>query len=118
MFLFSQPAAVLPLAIVHTMANLFTNMSPGKVAVSFTRRQGSQGAEAYLTCSPSYLPRSGDFILCATYTFSFCLLPLMNIPINLQLLIPLVVLCLVPIATFQSRNVMRVTRLPIFNFFQ
>ena len=34
--LFSQLAAILPLAIVHTMANVFTNMSPGKVAVSFT----------------------------------------------------------------------------------
>lgn len=28
--------AILPLAIVHTMGNLFTNMSLGKVAVSFT----------------------------------------------------------------------------------
>jgi len=31
-----QLAAILPLAIVHTMGNLFTNMSLGKVAVSFT----------------------------------------------------------------------------------
>jgi Triose-phosphate Transporter family len=28
--------AILPLALVHTMGNLFTNMSLGKVAVSFT----------------------------------------------------------------------------------
>ncbi|KAL8529877.1 hypothetical protein ACS0TY_007077 [Phlomoides rotata] len=31
-----QLAAILPLAVVHTMGNLFTNMSLGKVAVSFT----------------------------------------------------------------------------------
>lgn len=31
-----QLIAILPLAIVHTMGNLFTNMSLGKVAVSFT----------------------------------------------------------------------------------
>jgi solute carrier family 35 protein E1 len=34
--LISQLIAILPLAIVHTMGNLFTNMSLGKVAVSFT----------------------------------------------------------------------------------
>ncbi|KAG6527655.1 phosphoenolpyruvate/phosphate translocator 2, chloroplastic-like [Zingiber officinale] len=32
----SQLVAILPLAAVHTMGNLFTNMSLGKVAVSFT----------------------------------------------------------------------------------
>lgn len=32
----SQLLAILPLAFVHTMGNLFTNMSLGKVAVSFT----------------------------------------------------------------------------------
>ncbi|KAG6635183.1 hypothetical protein I3843_11G024400 [Carya illinoinensis] len=32
----SQLAAILPLALVHTLGNLFTNMSLGKVAVSFT----------------------------------------------------------------------------------
>ncbi|NP_001105393.2 plastid phosphate/phosphoenolpyruvate translocator 2 [Zea mays] len=32
----AQLFAILPLAIVHTMGNLFTNMSLGKVAVSFT----------------------------------------------------------------------------------
>eukprot|EP00250_Pteridium_aquilinum_P035284 c9076_g1_i1 orf=392-1624(-) len=32
----SQLLAILPLACVHTMGNLFTNMSLGKVAVSFT----------------------------------------------------------------------------------
>ncbi|XP_077221411.1 triose phosphate/phosphate translocator, non-green plastid, chloroplastic-like [Tasmannia lanceolata] len=32
----SQLLTILPLAIVHTMGNLFTNMSLGKVAVSFT----------------------------------------------------------------------------------
>ncbi|XP_042000423.1 triose phosphate/phosphate translocator, non-green plastid, chloroplastic-like [Salvia splendens] len=32
----SQLAGILPLAIVHTLGNLFTNMSLGKVAVSFT----------------------------------------------------------------------------------
>ncbi|ONK69725.1 uncharacterized protein A4U43_C05F26070 [Asparagus officinalis] len=32
----SQLMAILPLAAVHTMGNLFTNMSLGKVAVSFT----------------------------------------------------------------------------------
>ncbi|MQM03993.1 hypothetical protein Taro_036785 [Colocasia esculenta] len=32
----SQLLAILPLALVHTMGNLFTNMSLGKVAVSFT----------------------------------------------------------------------------------
>ncbi|KAK4427127.1 Triose phosphate/phosphate translocator, non-green plastid, chloroplastic [Sesamum alatum] len=31
-----QLAAILPLAMVHTLGNLFTNMSLGKVAVSFT----------------------------------------------------------------------------------
>ncbi|CAO2819067.1 unnamed protein product [Amaranthus hypochondriacus] len=31
-----QLAAIVPLAIVHTLGNLFTNMSLGKVAVSFT----------------------------------------------------------------------------------
>lgn len=31
-----QLAVILPLAAVHTMGNLFTNMSLGKVAVSFT----------------------------------------------------------------------------------
>ncbi|KNA25751.1 hypothetical protein SOVF_004130 [Spinacia oleracea] len=31
-----QLAAIVPLAMVHTMGNLFTNMSLGKVAVSFT----------------------------------------------------------------------------------
>ncbi|XP_021718921.1 triose phosphate/phosphate translocator, non-green plastid, chloroplastic-like [Chenopodium quinoa] len=31
-----QLAAILPLAVVHTLGNLFTNMSLGKVAVSFT----------------------------------------------------------------------------------
>lgn len=31
-----QLAAILPLALVHTLGNLFTNMSLGKVAVSFT----------------------------------------------------------------------------------
>jgi solute carrier family 35 protein E1 len=31
-----QLASVLPLACVHTLGNLFTNMSLGKVAVSFT----------------------------------------------------------------------------------
>ena len=78
--------------------------------VIYTCRQGSQGAEAcYLSGSRSNLPRSGDFDLCPTYIFPSFLLPLMNISINLQLLIPLVVLCLVSIAVFQSRNVMRVT---------
>ncbi|KAF5175334.1 Phosphoenolpyruvate/phosphate translocator chloroplastic-like [Thalictrum thalictroides] len=32
----SQLIAILPLAMVHTLGNLFTNMSLGKVAVSFT----------------------------------------------------------------------------------
>ncbi|KAF8037025.1 hypothetical protein BT93_B0064 [Corymbia citriodora subsp. variegata] len=32
----SQLLAILPLAVVHTLGNLFTNMSLGKVAVSFT----------------------------------------------------------------------------------
>ncbi|KAF1865450.1 hypothetical protein Lal_00004825 [Lupinus albus] len=32
----AQLAAILPLAAVHTLGNLFTNMSLGKVAVSFT----------------------------------------------------------------------------------
>ncbi|KAF8675593.1 hypothetical protein HU200_047665 [Digitaria exilis] len=32
----AQLVAILPLAIVHTLGNLFTNMSLGKVAVSFT----------------------------------------------------------------------------------
>ncbi|KAF6171537.1 hypothetical protein GIB67_018061 [Kingdonia uniflora] len=32
----AQLVAILPLAIVHTMGNLFTNMSLGKVLVSFT----------------------------------------------------------------------------------
>ncbi|KAI4343747.1 hypothetical protein L6164_011057 [Bauhinia variegata] len=32
----AQLAAILPLAVVHTCGNLFTNMSLGKVAVSFT----------------------------------------------------------------------------------
>ncbi|XP_048136593.1 phosphoenolpyruvate/phosphate translocator 1, chloroplastic-like [Rhodamnia argentea] len=32
----SQLLAILPLAVVHTMGNLFTNVSLGKVAVSFT----------------------------------------------------------------------------------
>ncbi|CAL9082666.1 unnamed protein product [Musa acuminata var. zebrina] len=32
----SQLAVILPLAMVHTMGNLFTNMSLGKVSVSFT----------------------------------------------------------------------------------
>ncbi|CAI9773781.1 unnamed protein product [Fraxinus pennsylvanica] len=32
----TQLAAILPLAVVHTLGNLFTNMSLGKVAVSFT----------------------------------------------------------------------------------
>ncbi|KAL5714181.1 holo-[acyl-carrier-protein] synthase [Ranunculus cassubicifolius] len=32
----AQLVAILPLAIVHTMGNLFTNMSLGKVVVSFT----------------------------------------------------------------------------------
>ncbi|KAH7528456.1 phosphoenolpyruvate/phosphate translocator 1, chloroplastic [Ziziphus jujuba] len=32
----SQLAAVAPLALIHTLGNLFTNMSLGKVAVSFT----------------------------------------------------------------------------------
>ncbi|GMY14857.1 phosphoenolpyruvate/phosphate translocator 1, chloroplastic-like [Fagus crenata] len=32
----SQLAVILPLAVVHTLGNLFTNMSLGKVAVSFT----------------------------------------------------------------------------------
>jgi len=31
-----QLGAILPLAVVHTLGNLFTNMSLGKVAVSFT----------------------------------------------------------------------------------
>ncbi|BAF16686.2 Os05g0170900 [Oryza sativa Japonica Group] len=31
-----QYAKILPLALVHTMGNVFTNMSLGKVAVSFT----------------------------------------------------------------------------------
>jgi hypothetical protein len=31
-----QLAAIFPLAVVHTLGNLFTNMSLGKVAVSFT----------------------------------------------------------------------------------
>ncbi|XP_010037556.2 triose phosphate/phosphate translocator, non-green plastid, chloroplastic [Eucalyptus grandis] len=32
----SQLVAIVPLAVVHTLGNLFTNMSLGKVAVSFT----------------------------------------------------------------------------------
>lgn len=32
----SQLVAILPLAVVHTLGNLFTNMSLGKVSVSFT----------------------------------------------------------------------------------
>ena len=32
----SWVAAILPLALVHTLGNLFTNMSLGQVAVSFT----------------------------------------------------------------------------------
>lgn len=36
MIMYGQLAAIVPLAIVHTLANLFTNMSLGKVAVSFT----------------------------------------------------------------------------------
>ncbi|KAK8569370.1 hypothetical protein V6N13_046429 [Hibiscus sabdariffa] len=32
----AQLAVILPLAVVHTLGNLFTNMSLGKVAVSFT----------------------------------------------------------------------------------
>lgn len=34
--MFWQLAAILPLALVHTLGNLFTNMSLGKVAVSLT----------------------------------------------------------------------------------
>lgn len=36
LWMYSQLVAILPLAIVHTLGNLFTNMSLGKVAVSFT----------------------------------------------------------------------------------
>lgn len=32
----SQLAAIFPLAVVHTLGNLFTNMSLGQVSVSFT----------------------------------------------------------------------------------
>ncbi|MFS7971035.1 putative sugar phosphate transporter domain-containing protein [Helianthus anomalus] len=32
----AQLLAILPLAMVHTLGNLFTNMSLGKVSVSFT----------------------------------------------------------------------------------
>lgn len=35
-FFYFQIIAILPLALVHTLGNLFTNMSLGKVAVSFT----------------------------------------------------------------------------------
>lgn len=35
-FLGLQLAAILPMALVHTLGNVFTNMSLGKVAVSFT----------------------------------------------------------------------------------
>lgn len=36
LFFFWQLLAIFPLALVHTLGNLFTNMSLGKVAVSFT----------------------------------------------------------------------------------
>jgi solute carrier family 35 protein E1 len=35
-YLLTQYAKILPLAIIHVMGNGFTNMSLGKVAVSFT----------------------------------------------------------------------------------
>ncbi|KAF8653482.1 hypothetical protein HU200_062231 [Digitaria exilis] len=38
----AQMAAILPLAMVWTMVNLFTNMRPGKVAVSFTHMDKPQ----------------------------------------------------------------------------
>ncbi|CAL5080710.1 unnamed protein product [Urochloa decumbens] len=83
----AQIASILPLAIVHTMANLLTNMSPGKVAVSFT----------HVDKAHRDLKRYSSFPV-----------PLSSMILQLgQLLIPWVVLCLVPTVTFQSRNVMR-----------
>lgn len=115
------------------MANLFTTMILGKVAVSLTHLDEAHVAlktsspvliiipvmimflgevilTFYPTClllpdniatGPQYLQYDKIFL-----SFTFCLLPLTKVFINLQLLIPWVVLCLVQIMTFRSRNVL------------
>ncbi|OEL23510.1 Phosphoenolpyruvate/phosphate translocator 1, chloroplastic [Dichanthelium oligosanthes] len=83
--LVAQLAAILPLAIVHSMGNVFTNMSPGKVAVSFTHVDPARSMELRRNSFKVFLP-----------------------VIIFQLLIPLVVLCPAQAVAFQySRNALR-----------
>ncbi|KAL0385085.1 UNVERIFIED_CONTAM: Phosphoenolpyruvate/phosphate translocator 1, chloroplastic [Sesamum radiatum] len=54
-----QLAAILPLAVVHTLGNLFTNMSLGKVAVSFTHTIKAMEPFFSVVLSAMFLGRAG-----------------------------------------------------------
>lgn len=56
-----QLAAIVPLAVVHTLGNLFTNMSLGKVAVSFTHTIKAMEPFFSVLLSAMFL---GEVIIC------------------------------------------------------
>ncbi|KAJ1289137.1 hypothetical protein BS78_02G141800 [Paspalum vaginatum] len=80
----AQLVAILPMAMVHTMGSLYSNMSPGKIAVSFTHNTVKAQTE-----QDSVLP-----VLHSVMTFLA------------QLAIPLFVLFLGTIMISQSRTVL------------
>ncbi|KAL0318462.1 UNVERIFIED_CONTAM: Phosphoenolpyruvate/phosphate translocator 1, chloroplastic [Sesamum angustifolium] len=55
----AQLAAIFPLAVVHTLGNLFTNMSLGKVAVSFTHTIKAMEPFFSVVLSAMFLERAG-----------------------------------------------------------
>ncbi|VAH02966.1 unnamed protein product [Triticum turgidum subsp. durum] len=92
-----QYAKILPLALIHMMGNVFTNMSLGKVAVSFTHTIKAMepffsvlfsvlllGQTPSLLVVGSLVPLVGGVVLASMTEVSFnwlvVILPLVNIP--------------------------------------
>uniref|UniRef100_A0A452Y4B9 Sugar phosphate transporter domain-containing protein n=2 Tax=Aegilops tauschii TaxID=37682 RepID=A0A452Y4B9_AEGTS len=92
-----QYAKILPLALIHMMGNVFTNMSLGKVAVSFTHTIKAMepffsvlfsvlllGQTPSLLAVGSLVPVVGGVVLASMTEVSFnwlvVILPLVNIP--------------------------------------
>lgn len=69
-----QLVAILPLAVVHVLGNLFTNMSLGKVAVSFTHTIKAMEPFFSVVLSAMFLGEVllNDFSFLLQFTCFFC----------------------------------------------
>jgi len=62
-----QYAKILPLALIHMLGNVFTNVSLGKVAVSFTHTIKAMEPFFSVLLSVLFLGEVIDFRLCGSF---------------------------------------------------